>query len=183
MKAHPASIFVLILALEAIFSLLPIAKIQALVFITEGLGAVVPVVSNFMANVAATQNVAPYVALTCLLMPLKVFAAYLIILRLSPEDKRLVLHFPSSDAAIGRRIFSSTLLFLLTIGAAWYVFSYGDSYFGSTDAPRSANLKYHLVAEGGIGMWLGWPLMHLTPASFLFGLFVAFIVEWFQLIK
>jgi len=181
-STSPGYFFGLILALEALFSFFDLSRIPGMMHMVEAIGVVIPVVANFLTNTAVKSNVAPYVALTCLLMPVKIFFTYLMILRLSSKDKALVICFPSSDATVIKKSVSFVLLFLLTVGMSWYVFfSYGDSsYFTSSDLPRSAIAKYRLVSASGIEMWFGWSVMHLTVMSFLLGLQLVFLIDWLR---
>lgn len=179
--AKPYRLLISILVLEAILSLLNLLYIPGVLSLTAWMSAILPVVENIKADATVHPNVAPYIAMTSLLLPIKVFAAYLMMLRQSPRDKELVGYFPSSNATLPRRVISSVLLILLSMGVGWYVFfSYGGEYFHSPDALRSAKDKYHLITGGGIGMWLGWSLMYLLPITFLLGLLVTFFVEWFH---
>jgi hypothetical protein len=152
--------------------------------IAKNTGIIFPVVNNFMGNTTVSSSVVPYIALTCALMPVKIFISYLLILRLSPRDKMLLVSFPSSQTTIAKKIYSTLLVVLLNAGFWWYVFiTYGEaSYFNTNIPPKTAIIKFHLVSHGGIQMWLGWSVMHLAMMALLLGLLAVFVDEWIHIL-
>lgn len=184
LKLPPLTILAGILGLEAILSLMDLSVLPGAMLMTMTAGKFLPVVDNFMRNTAVPSSVAPYIALTCVLTPVKVFVAYLYVVRLPPREKSLIVCFPSSHATISRKIFGTFLVLMLSVGFAWYASIYGDtSYFNTDVPPGSALAKYHLVSAGGIRMWLGWSVMHLAMMTLVLGLLVAFVDEWFRFLE
>lgn len=179
--SHPSALFIGIIGFEAIFSLMDLSMFPGVMPVTKVLGYIFPVINNFTFNSSVSSSVAPYIALTCALTPVKAFVAYFLVMQLSPRDKSLVVNFPSSNASLPRKVFSTFLVLILNAGIAWYVFNFGDSSYFNTDVSlNSAAAKYRLVSAGGIQMWLGWAVMHLTIMALLLGLLVAFVDEWFR---
>lgn len=178
------NVFLFVLAIEAVLSVIDLSKIPGAVVFAEIVGSYVPVVSHFLSNPSANQDVAPYIAITVLLLPLKAYLAFGVVARLSREDKEKVVYFPSSEASFPRKILSSAIAIALNVGLAWYVlFQFGEiDYFSSPDIPRGAITKYHLVSSSGIQMWLGWSVMHLVVLAFLMGVLLAFAIEWIQVL-
>lgn len=178
LKLSPSNLFLGILGFEAIISLINLSVIPGVMPVVQVIGNVLPVVDNFMHKTIVHPSVAPYIALTSALLPLKVFVAYILVLQLSPEDKLTLISFPSSNATVVRKIYGTILVLILNVGFVWYVFSYGDAgYFDSDSPPGSAASKYRLVSEGGIKMWLGWAVMHLVCLALVLGLLLAFVDE------
>lgn len=181
LKLPPLTVFLGIMCIEAILSLIDLSVLPGAMLMTMTAGKFLPVVDNFMRNTSVPSSVAPYIAMTCALTPVKVFVAYLYISQLPPSEKSVIVSFPSSHATISRKIFSTFLVLMLSVGIGWYVFSYGDtSYFNTDVPPGTALAKNHLVSTGGIQMWLGWSVMHLSILSLLLGLLISFVDEWLR---
>lgn len=180
MLTKPVNVFLLVLAVEAMLSVVDLSQIPGVTTFLEVVGDSIPVVNHFRSNPAADKDVGPYIAITLLLFPLKSYAAFAVISRLTKEDRARVICYPSSDASFIRKLVSSAIVVSLNVGLAWYVFfQFGEmNYFGSLDIPRSATAKYHLVNAAGIQMWVGWSVMHLVVTAFLVGLLFVFVAEW-----
>jgi hypothetical protein len=180
--AKPGWLFTILLVLEALLSVLELHRIPGIISLTKGIGAIFPVVTNFMLAPSISPNVAPYLALTILLMPIKVYLAYRILLRLSKADIRDLVTLPSSEASFARKLISLTFVITLNVGCGYYVlFAYGGEYFVSPDALRSAVAKYRLISGGGIWMWVSWSVFYLSLFASLIGMLSLFIVEWWRI--
>ena len=180
MKANPGQLFILILAFEAILSIGNLSHYSSTLFLAESVRSVFPVVGNFLSNPTSNPDVAPYIALTLLLMPLKIYAAYFIIMRFSKSDKTHIAYFPLSNASIARKIISSIFVLLITLGLIGFVLFYGDDFYTSSEATRRIRANYRVVSEGGIGMWIGWSVVRLIVLASVMGLLFVFIAEWFS---
>lgn len=182
-KQPQFKIFLWILGIEAIFSLIDLSGIPGVMAMAKSTGIIFPVIENLSRNPLVPPAAIPYVALTCVLLPAKVYVAYLLILRLPPEEKAFWASFPSSDATLTRKIFSSIWVFISSVGFLWYVVGYGDTGYYNTDIPpRTAIAKFHLLIAGGLKMWLGWAVMHLALLALVLGLMLAFADEWIRFI-
>lgn len=180
----PLKVFLWILGIEAIFSLIDLSVIPGVMAMAKSTAIIFPVIENLLLNPLVPPEVIPYVALTSVLIPAKVYVAYLLILRLPPEEKAFWASFPSSDATVGRKISSTVWVLLICILFVWWlIFQYGGAWYYNTDTPpRSAIAKFHLVIAGGLRMWLGWALMHLALLALVLGLILAFVDEWIRFI-
>lgn len=179
-KSDPGRLFILVLAFEAILSIGNLSSYSSALFLAESLSGIFPVVGNFLSNPTSNPDVAPYIGLTFLLMPLQIYAAYFIIARHTKADKAHIASFPLSDAGPARKIISSIFVLLLNVGFIWYVLFYGNDFFTSSDTTRNIAAKYRLVNGGGIGMWIGWSVMHLIVLVFLMGLLLVFVTDWLR---
>jgi hypothetical protein len=182
-KLPPLKMFLGILGIEAIFSLTDLSVIPGVMAMAKSTSHIFPVIENLLRNPLVPPSVIPYVALTCVLIPAKVYVAYLLILQLSPKEKAFWASFPSGNATLTRKIFSSIWVLLSCGLCAWFLFRYGEStYINTNTPPRSAITKFHLVISGGLRMWLGWAVMHLAVVAYILGLLLAFVDEWIRFI-
>ncbi len=135
LKLPPSKIFLWILGIEAIFSLIDLSVIPGVMALAKSTGSIFPVVENLLHNPLVPSETIPYVALTCALTPAQVYVAYLLTLQLPPEEKAFWASFPSGDATVSRKIFSSIWVFLASVGFLWYAGTYGDTGYFNTDIP------------------------------------------------
>lgn len=132
----PLKVFLWILGIEAIFSLIDLSVIPGVMAIAKSTAIIFPVIENLLLNPMVPPEVIPYVALTSVLIPAKVYVAYLLILRLPPEEKAFWASFPSSDATVGRKISSTIWVLLICMMFVWWLmFLYGGAWYYNTDTP------------------------------------------------
>lgn len=180
--AKPIWLLATTLVIEAILSVSELSRTPGVMSLTKVVGDVFPAVTNFMLAPSASPNVAPYLALTILLMPVKVYFAYRILLRFSRTELGNLATLPSSNSSLARRLMSSLFVIVLSVGFFYAVFfTSGNEYFTSQEALRSAAAKYRLILTGGIWMWVSWSILELMVVVFLLGLLFVFVVEWWKI--
>ncbi len=124
------------------------------------MGEIFPAVTNFMLPPSVSPNIASYLALTILLMPVKVYFAYRILSRFSKTELGNIATLPSSNAPFYRKLISSMCVIVFSVGFSYAVlFTSGSDYFPSPDALRSAANKYALILAGGLWLWMSWSVI------------------------
>lgn len=194
----PAKAFLMVLAVEAILSRADLSQIPGMLALTEIIGNYIPVVSHFLSNPSISRNVPVYIAITLLLLPLKIYFAYKIIATLTQKSKLEVSRhngassraslfsksevacFPSSEASFFKKIRSTIYVIFLNIIVIWSTFSLYvyTEYLRHGNALRSSKDIYKLIYSSGTGMWFGWSVWNLIPVALAMGLLLAFFVEW-----
>lgn len=179
----PSLLYIVVLTLEALLAVTDLSQFSGAVDFAKYTGQFIPVVRNFLSDASSDPNVAPFIALTFALLPVKIYASCIIFFRHKESDKALIASFPSSASSTVKKIYSTALVFLMNALCVLYILFYGDGFYTSSSVTRSITNKYYLVSEGGVGMWLGWSVMHLTVMAFVVGLLFVFIIEWLRLIQ
>ena len=171
--------FCLILLFEAVLSIMPLERAAILEPLVTWMAGIAPVIENIEKNTTTARAVPAFMALTIALLPLKAYAAIRLICSIPLTEKKIYFTFPTSSASTAAKVRSSIAAILLTIGTGWYVlFAYAGSYFQSDALIQSAAAKASLVTKGGVSMWVGWSVMHLTILSLLLGLSLLIFSEW-----
>lgn len=161
---------------ELVFAFVSLDKFAAGDYISDVLGQFFPIITNFDVLSVQSHVARNYIALTLLLLPIKMILAYWWIQELPRKTKDILLTTPYTS---GRSWVAKTLFLIaisaFAVGISWYVlFTIGDTSTGNA----SEKHKHALILANGFRMWIGWVLAYTLPFSLLLACLIAVLRDW-----
>ncbi len=168
-------------------------------------GRIAPTVENFAHLGPESETIQFYLAVTILLLPLKILFGYLWLNSDASFRKTLVIspltivrpHYSEwaleskpdeldklKDRSMFNRVTLSFVSLVFCAGTYWYVFfSYGSELAeGKTATLRSVRFKYDMILDGGISMWAAWSVTAIA-ASLVLAIAVCIVRDYLVFLR
>lgn len=162
------------LAVEAVLSSVDVSRFHFLRSLAQAIGTVVPVVKSHLATVTSTGVLGVFLGLTMILLPIKVWGAYLLMRGAGARDMDLTM----GSSSKARGLLNALFLLILCIGGTLYVLvAFGDQSYFQADAPSSAVLRYAFLTTGGLATWFSWSVATQGVIAFAWAFAILVLVR------
>lgn len=178
--ARPAALLAFVLAVEAFLASVELSESNLLVVVATAVGQVFPVVKSHMATETPTGILGVFLAVTILILPLKVWGAYRVVRTAGGKDMALAI----GSSSTVRQVVNVFFLTLLCAGGTYYVFwGFADHGYFQSSAPGSAAFKNTLLTAGGLKTWLSWSILTEGVIAFAWAFMIFVLVRAIRTVK